>query len=100
MISQIFSEEPHQWGLRGDSYLWKDMEEYFASKKLPKSEDEFEKLFRDAFKVLTGEALTPNTRFFREKYSHGGMSSGYIDSNFWLNDALPLLKTRLKNRIK
>ena len=29
-VSEIFKEKPRYWGLRGDPYLWKAMEEHFC----------------------------------------------------------------------
>ena len=34
-ISEIFEKEPLQWGLRGDPYLWREMQLYFSSTPIP-----------------------------------------------------------------
>jgi hypothetical protein len=31
----IFKEEPHQWGLRGDPYLWHALQEYMFEVEQP-----------------------------------------------------------------
>jgi hypothetical protein len=42
-----------------------------------------------------GEAPSAGRRPFVARYAHGGMSSGYVDADFWLTQGLPLLKSRL-----
>lgn len=96
MIKQLFEDEPGQWGLRGDPYLWKELREYMASAKEPASEQEFEQLFEEAFLRLTGESLSPGKEIFIERYSFGGMSSGYVSSDFWLEEVLPMLRRRFR----
>lgn len=95
-MKQIFEEEPGQWGLRGDPYLWKDLRDYMTNAQQPENEEEFEKLFHDAFKKITGEDLTPGRHIFMERYNFGGMSSGRIDSDFWIAKGFPLLRERFK----
>ena len=34
-LSFIFEKKPMQWGLRGDSYLWDEMQESYISRDLP-----------------------------------------------------------------
>jgi hypothetical protein len=42
-----------------------------------------------------GEAPRAGRHTFVARYAHGGMSSGYIDADFWLAHGLPLLRRRL-----
>ncbi len=94
MIEQIFRNEPEDWGLRGDPYFWRDLGKYMAAAKEPTDVAEFEKLFFEAYRALIGEPLIPGKKIFIEKYSFGGMSSGHIDSSFWLRRGLPILRER------
>jgi len=57
ILKSIFKEKPEKWGLRGDPFLWDDLERYFSNTKFPKNEAEFEKTFLSAFQELTGESL-------------------------------------------
>ncbi|WP_026464993.1 hypothetical protein [Adhaeribacter aquaticus] len=52
-------------------------------------------MLKEASTKLTGESLVPGKKLFFEKYSHEGMSSGYISTDFWIDEAVPLLKKRL-----
>ena len=60
------------------------------------TEEELETWFRKTFEQLTGNELEINKDIYIPKYAKGGMSSGYVSCNFWINKILPLLKKRLK----
>ena len=96
-ISSLFQEEPEQWGMRGDPFLWKDMQEHFQNTRLPDKVSGISLLVKDAFEILTEHPITTDKEFLViEKYSHGGMSSGGIVPKFWLDTAIPLLRARYK----
>ena len=42
-----------KWGLRGDPYLWNELENHFESIHAPLTEDEFHKAVYRAFHILT-----------------------------------------------
>lgn len=96
-VATIFDDEPKQWGLRGDPYLWNDMREAFSKIAFPISNDDFTKQFKLLYIKFTGVSLTSDCRIFITQYSHGGLSSGQISSDFWNNQGLPMLLDRLKN---
>jgi hypothetical protein len=91
MIDKVFANEPGQWGLRGDPYLWEELREDLKYKKEPATEAELESTLTHSFEKLTGQTLSPGKEFFLEKLSHGGMSSGYVSCDFWLQRGFPLL---------
>lgn len=95
-VSVIFEEKPKQWGLRGDSYLWEDMQKVFSTVPITISQDDFVKKFELAFEEITGTPLTYDDYICFPKYAHGGMSSGQISGEFWIDKALPLLLERLR----
>lgn len=96
-VSIIFEEKPRQWGFRGDPYLWEEMRKEFATVPITISLEEFVKEFKDVFEKLTGTSLTSGGHVFLSKYAHGGISSGQICREFWIDKALPLLMERLKS---
>ncbi|HYP02566.1 MAG TPA: hypothetical protein VER76_20410 [Pyrinomonadaceae bacterium] len=55
-------------------------------------------VIEEAFEKLTGFPLSHADPIYIEKYSHGGMSSGYVQPKFWRETALPLLQGRLLAR--
>ena len=94
-VSKIFEVRPEQWGLRGDPYLWDDMEEFFSRYTIPFLEERFVEEFLSTYEMFTGKPLDNQDNIYIAEYSHGGMSSGRIDPSFWKEKALPLLLKRL-----
>ena len=99
-VSAIFDPEPAQWGLRGDPFLWHYLKECYALVKLPYPPEKFwEDVFR-LFIDLTGEAPAPGGQYFIEKFAKGhvGMSTGFLSGDFWLDQGLPMLLSRLEDQ--
>lgn len=97
-VSKIFHDRPEQWGLRGDPFLWDDLERHFDSYLIPLDESVFAK---EINRFLSQQIEGLPERFgsvFIEKYAHGGMSSGCISLEFWHSKAIPLLIERLNAR--
>jgi molybdenum cofactor cytidylyltransferase len=93
-IGDLFEEEPIQWGLRGDPFLWREMREYFSEAPIPNSVSQLEQKITQAFFDLTGHLMSGSKHFRVERLAHGGMSSGCISPEFWREKALPLIKNR------
>jgi RNAse (barnase) inhibitor barstar len=95
-LACIFSCRPFQYGLRGDKYLWDDLENHFKNIEVPKYDDEFIELIYIAIEELTGNKLNLEKFIMVEKYKHGGMSSGEISGEFWIKRGIPLLIGRYR----
>lgn len=96
-ISIIFKPKPEFWGLRGDPYLWDELEQVFANIPAPCSKTSFIDYFEKFFQKLTNHSFnTEAESIFVEKYARGGMSSGQISMEFWRKKALLLLLNRLE----
>jgi len=55
-IAALFAQlPPDGWGLRGDPYLWKKLEEYFLRNGLPEAREDFDRELRTAFTLITGK---------------------------------------------
>ena len=93
-VASLFQEEPVQWGLRGDPYLWREMRSHFERTSLPDTAAELRVLIEIAFESLTGHSISASREFIVERFKHGGMSSGYISPDFWRDEAIPLLCAR------
>lgn len=94
MIGQLFIEEPLQWGLRGDPYLWKEMQIQLISTPIPSNLSTLDEYLEQAFKKITGHSLFCTDDFYLEQFAHDGMSSGMISPSFWRESAIPLLRSR------
>ena len=93
-VSDLFAEEPWQWGLRGDPWLWEEMRTHFRNTPLPATAAELRGLLEKAYEALTGHPLSDEQPFCVERFKHGGMSSGFVSPRFWVETAVPLLLGR------
>ena len=61
------------------------------------SPDELEDWIKKEYRSLSGKALTNKYGDFAviKQFAHGGMSSGGVDNEWWMNEGIPLLKSRL-----
>lgn len=97
--SDIIFKEPSQYGLRGDIYLWKELKTVFENTKI-NNLDEFEKLLFSTFENVTLNKPTIGKNYGVRRYNFGGMSSGMICSDFWIEKGFPLLIERYNNEKK
>ena len=96
-LSPIFQNEPSRWGLRGDPYLWKEMKKRLENRTYPDTEEEFLDLLEKTYEQLTGRSIKDQPSMFSvliERYEHGGMSSGHVSPQFWIETGIPLLRAR------
>jgi hypothetical protein len=94
-LTFVCQPPPAQWGLRGDPYLWQELVQALAKQTLPDSPAAVDALLVSLYLSLVGEAPCPGRYPYVARYAHGGMSSGYVDADFWLAQGLPLLRGRL-----
>ena len=95
-LSAIFEERPERWGFRGDPYFWDYLKERAESMEMV-SPDELENWIKEEYFSLSGKALTDEYMDFAviEQFAHGGMSSGGVSNEWWMEEGIPLLKSRL-----
>lgn len=95
-LSIIFEEKPKQWGFRGDPYFWDHLKNLAENMDIV-SPDELEKWIKAEYLSVSGKALTDKYGDFAviEQFAHGGMSSGGVDNLWWMEEGIPLLKSRL-----
>jgi molybdenum cofactor cytidylyltransferase len=93
-LARLFEEEPRQWRLRGDPHLWREMRDTLERYDYPDTEERLAALLEATYQHLTGMPLSHHEPFFIERFSHGGMSSGYVSPPFWTEIAIPLLRAR------
>src|SRR5262245_18364879 len=77
-VASLFQDAPSQWGLPGDPYLWREMKATLGDHMDASTEEQLVALLEQAYQQLTGRPLTDTEPIFVERYSHGGMSSGYV----------------------
>ena len=96
-LSTLFFERPQQYGYRGDDYFWEYMEQYFAEHTELTTRKDIDSAIRQQFEHLPGVELTATAKPHVKEFDNGGMSSGYLSGDFWLNKAIPLLLERFDN---
>lgn len=99
-LSEIFKERPEQYGLRGDPLFWDYLEEYFSKVEFPYSERQLTDDIYRLFVQVSKEQLHTEARPYVEEFAHGGMSSGYLSGEFWINKGIPLLVSRYRKVVK
>ncbi len=97
-LSRIFEERPERWGFRGDPYFWAYLQERAENMEMI-SPDELERWIKKEYLSLSGKVMTDKYMDFAVigQFAHGGMSSGGVDNRWWMNEGIPLLKSRLPN---
>jgi hypothetical protein len=91
-IDRIFANS-QKWRLRGDPYLWQELKDRTA-KHFNRATMDFNQFIWDSFEELVGHAPIRGENYNVERYDEGGMSSGMVSSDFWLDTGFPLLKGR------
>ena len=95
-LASIFEDRPKSWGFRGDPYFW-DHLKGLAEKMDMLSPDELDQWIKEEYRSLAGKELTDKYGDFAVigQFAHGGMSSGGVDNLWWVEEGIPLLKSRL-----
>ena len=95
-LSELFEDKPERWGFRGDPYFWDYLKQKAENMDLI-TPDELEAWIKAEYYSLSGKVLTDEYMDFAviRQFAHGGMSSGGVDNIWWMEEEIPLLKSRL-----
>ena len=93
-LSVLFLERPQKYGYRGDYYFWAYLEQYFREHPELSKKDDISQTIMQQFKQVSNVELTADAMPCVQELAHGGMSSGFLSGDFWLNVAIPLLRDR------
>ncbi len=94
VVSDLFNPAPKQWGLRGDLFLWAELHRALSTVALPESPEILEKMIHAALFCHTGIELSNNNEARIYRFQRGGMSSGLVSGEFWLDIFLPMVLQR------
>ena len=95
-LAELFENRPEYWGFRGDPYFWDYLQE-LAGDREASSAGELETWIKQEHLRLSGEELTADSVTVVKQFAHGGMSSGGISGQWWMETGIPLLQQRLVN---
>jgi hypothetical protein len=82
-VNVIFKKPPARWFLRGEPFLWDDLEKLYSQYNLPISKERFEDILDVFMTKLLKEAEYKHGIIYVKRYAHGGMSSGCINLIDW-----------------
>jgi O-acetyl-ADP-ribose deacetylase (regulator of RNase III) len=92
-IGALFDEQPRQWGLRGDVYLWGELRARFATTPVP---HDLRGTLESALTESIGVPLDSGDEsvYIADLNPGHGMSAGHVHLPWWRDTALPLLLER------
>ena len=103
-VGALFDRRPYQLGLRGDSYLWRELRARFADTPLPDSWFTLKTLVTKAIEQLVGASLDGRDSapwgdrsgtVYRPEFDPGyGMSAGSVHLQWWNHTGVPILLDR------
>jgi O-acetyl-ADP-ribose deacetylase (regulator of RNase III) len=103
-VGSLFERDPIQFGLRGDSYLWRELRARFADTPLPDSWFTVRTLITDAIEQVVGESPTSRedtpwhdstAATYVPEFDPGhGMSAGAVHLPWWIHTGVPILLDR------
>ena len=94
-LSNLFADEPLQFGLRGDKGLWKELENKFSAYKWKDEQQIFKELKTEIERILDS-SIEENKMLYIKRFAKGGMSSGKVSTSYWLRIGIPTLMARFR----
>lgn len=101
-IKEIFKLRPTRWGLRGDSVLWEKMCDTIGDFEIPTDKLKLQEILTHAYEKHTGKPIGEGGEFYVEELRSpepGGMSSGWVSSEWWQEVGIPFLIDKAVNLI-
>jgi hypothetical protein len=94
----LFETGPHQWGLRGDPHLWRELQAALARRPKPETAPELAALIAHELRRLIGvDVMTTTDNEVRiERYPSAGMSGGFVSPPTWRDRIVPMLTERFQ----
>lgn len=96
VVSDLFDPAPTQWGLRGDIFLWMELRHALCHVSIPARTESLGLIVTSTITALVGEVMNSRSEIFVKRFSSGGMSSGMLSGQFWLEEFIPQLQQRAK----
>ena len=93
-LSFLFTERPLKYAYRGDYYFWEYLQQYFEEHAGFSTKEDIINTLKQQFKEQSGIELTEDAMPYVQKFANGGMSSGFLSGDFWLNSVIPMLLKR------
>ena len=102
--SALFEVKPAQWGMRGDPYFWGHLKDLIDGKEDIATPDDLERFIKNEFYSLSGNKKEMTGAWSEfiivDRFAHGGMTSGGVSGEWWIEDGIPLLKSRFEHFLR
>lgn len=101
-LGSLFVLEPMQWGLRGDPYVWRALQQCLDHTNCPATFAELVQLLHTTFEQVVGVDIAAKDApdvVLRSEFAHGGMSGGAVSIDRWRTRLMPLLEARARHLI-
>lgn len=93
-VADLMFPERENWGYRGDPFLWQEMRQALARVPVPDNQDDLQQILLNSAQSLINASFSAENGVFVNRFSHGGMSSGWVSFEFWTRDIIPELLQR------
>lgn len=77
------------WEYRGDPYLWRELRQALSRVPVPNTDIELQKILQNTAEAIINSNLSKESGVFVNRFSYGGMSSGWVSYEFWATNAIP-----------
>lgn len=94
VIADLFTPYPEGWGLRGDLFLWLELQQALCHVTLPDEADRLARMLDASFLALAGCEIAARDPVYVKRFDRGGMSSGHVSPEAWRETLIPLLLRR------
>ena len=95
-ILEAFENKPGSWGLRGDTCFWDYLRGHFSKMEINEkytSKDFENEICKVLEQVSGGKKFKYGQTVYVESLNPGhGMSKGYVDGSWWIEEGIPMLK--------
>ena len=88
-VADLMFPDLDVWGYRGDPSLWREMRQSLSRVPVPDNRIELETILLNSAQSIMNATFSTEHGVFVKRFSHGGMSSGWISFEFWTTNAIP-----------
>ena len=97
-LEQLFEEQPQQWGLRGDPFLWEKLKDHLKTQNEEFNTLQFEECISNYIECFVNEngQKVNDDIVFVESFPAEGMSGGRISLQWWNDKGIPFLLQKFR----
>ncbi len=93
-VADLMFPDMGSWGYRGDPYLWRELRQALSRVPVPNTDVELQKILQNTAEAIINSNFSKESGVFVNRFSYGGMSSGWVSYEFWTTNAIPEILQR------